>query len=120
MNPGAGRDPIRRRDEILQVMYWMRGEGLAGAASAGDFRLFLEPGDSDGSGLEADLEGLVAAGFLERAGPRRYRLTERGIEEGGRRFADEFAGLTAQGHGACNDPTCDCHVEGPEACVNSR
>jgi hypothetical protein len=38
-----------------------------------------------------------------------YKLTEIGVKEGGRRFADEFDGMLKQGHYECNDPDCDCH-----------
>jgi hypothetical protein len=111
---GDAFEMIRRRDEILQVMYWMRGEGLGGEVGVTDLRLFLN--DVDEATLTADLAGLTAAGLLAPAGAGRYRLSARGQEEGGRRFADEFAELLGQGHGACSDPNCDCHTFGPEAC----
>jgi hypothetical protein len=95
-------------------MFWMRGEGLGEVVGVADLRLFLN--DVDDPTLAADLAGMAAAGLLEPAGEGRYRLTSRGREEGGRRFADEFAELLGQGHGACNDPTCDCHTLGPAAC----
>lgn len=110
-------DGIRRRDEILQVMYWLQGEGLADAPGVPELRRFLD--DHAAADLAADLERLAAAGLLEPAGQGRYRLTAPGREEGARRFADEFAGYLRQGHGACSDPTCDCHELGPEACAHA-
>ncbi len=103
------------RDEILQVLYWLRGEGLGEAASVRDLNVFL---DAPEDLVQRHLERLVEEGYatrLERS-PGRYRLTSRGAAEGGRRFADEFAGLTGQAHGECNDPNCACRTQGPEAC----
>ncbi len=105
---------LRRRDEILQVMFWMRGEGLGEAVGVGDLRLFLN--DTDEATLAADLAGMAAAGLLEPADAGRYRLSARGREEGGRRFHDEFSDFMHQGHGACSDPECDCQTLGPDAC----
>lgn len=113
MSADAG-DMLRRRDEILQVMFWMRGEGLGEEVAVGDLRLFLN--DADEATLAADLASMAAAGLLEPADEDRYRLSALGREEGGRRFADEFAEMLGQGHGACSDPNCDCHTLGPEAC----
>jgi hypothetical protein len=109
-------DALRRRDEILQVMYWLRGERFGETASVADLRVFL--GD-EVSVLEADFMALAEAGLLEAAGPQggRFRLTRRGMDEGGRRFADEFADFQRPGHGECNRPGCGCHLYGPSACV---
>lgn len=117
MEPDAA-DAIRRRDEILQVMYWMSGEGLHDAAGAGELSLFLT--DAEPAVLDADLRALAGSGLLEPAPASRYRLTVRGRSEGGRRFREEFEELMHQGHGACSDPDCDCHSLGPEACAHSH
>lgn len=117
----SGEDPtaaIRRRDEILQVMFWMRGEGLADEAGLDDLRVFLNAVDE--SVLAGDLGALDRAGLLEAMPSGAYRLTPSGVREGGRRFADEFAEITAQAHGACSDPDCDCQTLGPEACAHAH
>lgn len=113
--PGA---PIRRRDELLQVMYWMRGEGLGESVSAAEVGRLLV--DSPEAQLTADLRSLCEAGLAERLTGDRYRLTEAGAGEGARRFSEAFADFTRPGHGACSDPACDCHTLGPEACVNAH
>jgi hypothetical protein len=103
------------RDEILQLMFWLSGEGLAPDASAGDLRRFL---DTDPGGLEARLEHLVQEGYLEPCSgePRRYRLSVFGSAEGRRRFVEEFSPMLGrESHLVCGDPTCDCHRTG-EAC----
>lgn len=111
-------DAIRRRDEVLQVMFWMRGEGLGDAVGAKELQVFLN--DETTATLAGDLATMADAGLLESASAGRYRLTDRGRAEGGRRFQDEFAELMHQGHGACSDPECDCHALGPEACAHAH
>jgi hypothetical protein len=112
-------DPLQTlfwRDEILQIMYWLQGEGLGEAVAAQDLVPFL---GADALETGRYLEQLVQDGFSSRVegDPVRYQLTELGIQEGGRRFAEEFEGLTNQGHAECNDPNCFCKTEGPQACV---
>lgn len=114
--PAPGGD-VRRRDEILQIMFWMRGEGLGNAPTPADLRRLLPP--ADGDRLDDDLAALRASGLVEDADGGGYRLTDAGREEGGRRFAEAFDGMTRQGHGACSDPLCDCHELGPEACAHA-
>ncbi|MBW3536015.1 MAG: hypothetical protein KY453_12520 [Gemmatimonadetes bacterium] len=120
MPDGGSADGLRRRDEILQMMYWLRGEGLLDEVAPHDLLRFLKPaGESvPAPEVERDLQGLAVAGMVELSATGRYRLTARGVAEGGRRFADAFEGMTRQGHGACSDPDCECHVLGPEACVH--
>lgn len=112
--PDDPRD-LEAQDEVLQVMFWLRGEGLADDVAPADVARF--------TGAAADAAATVLARLVERrlvsvvhgdAG-QRFALTAEGVREGGRRFADEFADLTKPGHGECNDPDCDCrrtgHVE---------
>ena len=108
-------DDIRQRDELLQILFWFRGEGLGDVVTPQDLVTFL---GSDPDTIQQRLERLAAEGYVVSTGGavERYGLTEWGIKEGGRRFADEFAGLTGQAHGECNNPNCSCQTEGPEAC----
>jgi hydrogenase maturation protease len=115
---GAAADGvIQRRDELLQVMYWMRGEGLGEEVGAADVARLLP--DTPLEVLADDLRRLCDAGLAVPAGEGRVRLSEAGTREGARRFAEEFADYTRPGHGACSDPECDCHTLGPEACVHA-
>src|SRR5215210_3067378 len=110
-------DALRVRDEVLQAMYWMQGEGLAEAPLAAELARFLAvPADV----LTPYLERFADDGYLERARGG-YRLTETGAELGKRAFADEFAGLTGQAHGECDDD-CWCHESPEEAarCLEER
>lgn len=92
------------RDEILQAMYWMKGEGLAEAVTPADLCILL---DSEEQKVAGQMEQLVAKGLLQLTGGR-FALTTSGRGEGGRRFLDEFRDLLRQGHGECG-PDCWCH-----------
>ena len=98
------------RDEILQVMYWMAGEGFGHDFGVADLQRFLQAEDA---ALSQTLEQMAAGGLLERAGGGRYALSAEGRKEGGRRFADEFEQMLKPGHFECDEPDCDCH--NPEA-----
>lgn len=108
---------LKWRDEILQVMYWMAGEGFGREVSIADLRKLL---DADDDLLTQNCERLVAAKLLERASETGYALTTQGKQEGGRRFADEFDEMLKPGHFECDDVDCDCHNPefAGEACKN--
>ncbi len=105
-NGGDPLDSIYWRDEILQVMYWMTGEGLGKEFTVFDLQKFLQ---TEEAVLAGNLEEMVSAGLLERAGTNKYALTALGQQEGGRRFADEFDAMLKPGHFECDEPDCDCH-----------
>ena len=98
--------PIRAKDEVLQVMYWMLGEGIAHEVTAPYLARFLVIPEAEVSAALAQLARERLA--LHGAGADSYRLSEDGIHEGGRRFKDEFSDLTKQPHGECA-PGCWCH-----------
>lgn len=101
-------EPLKIRDEILEVLYWMRGEGLGDDVRPDDLRAFV--GAAPEETLE-HLEALAAQGLLERrpgAGGTAYRLTEEGGREAGRRFVESFAEMLGQGHGTACAPGCEC------------
>ena len=107
--PGdAGRE-IALRDEVLELLYWIEGEGFRGSATLGGLTRFLAHPEDD---VRATLEQLVRRGdvVVDAREGAEYRLTEVGRRKAARRFAEEFASLLAQGHGECNDPACDCHT----------
>ncbi len=112
---GAALEALRWRDEILGVLFWLRGEGIMPDAAASDLGGFLS---ADPWMLRDHLERLTAEGYLDRAAAgedARYRLNDLGNREGGRAFADDFAELTGAAHGECG-PGCSCHRHGPGAC----
>ena len=100
---------IARRDEVLEMLYWIEGEGFSGASTLNAIARFLT---HDRAAVSRTLNALVASGDAscdEATGE--YRLTEAGRKEAARRFAEEFTPLLSQGHGECNDPNCDCHSD---------
>jgi hypothetical protein len=115
-----GRCNLAAEDEVLQVMYWLRGEGLAADVTPADVARFT--GSTEGA-VVAVLERLVERGFVAPVladVERRFVLTHEGGREGGRRFADEFADLTKPGHGECSDPDCECRRTGNVADCRHR
>ncbi len=110
-------DPVaalRCRDDILQAMYWMRGEGFGEEADGRMLRSFLVV---DEERLREQLAVLVEEGYLEETGGR-YRLSELGVKEGGRRFADEFSDLQQTAHGDCGPECPHCAGVPRDACVH--
>ena len=105
------------RSEILQVMYWLRGEGLGEVVDPPLLERFL--------GVEAELgvgylDRLVSDGYLDRA-PGGYVLSETGLTEGKTEFALSFADLTRPTHGECSaDCWCQSSVEEALACAAER
>jgi hydrogenase maturation protease len=127
MSPAEKIDPpderLAARDEILQVMYWLHGEGLAKEVSADDLSRWVSIDVIKIHSLLVDLaeSKLVEAKESDGTGRMRFRLTDAGLKEGGRRFADEFAELTKPGHYECGDPNCECRRTGnPADCIHQR
>ena len=109
--PTAGSlDELRRRDEILQIMFWLHGEGFGPDVAPADVLRFVE----DEAAVQRTLGQLVEDGFAEAlVDPVRYRLTPLGEREGRRRFLDEFEPYLARhAHGQCGSADCDCHRGG--------
>lgn len=106
------------RDEILQVMFWIEGEGLGSEIDPAMLERFLGLDRSLAVGF---LDRLVADGYLEAPDNGRYRLSASGRRRGARAFAEEFADLTRPAHGECG-PDCWCHasVAEAEACAADR
>lgn len=111
-------DRVRRRDELLQVLFWLEGEGFDTELNPAGVGRFLDwPVDL----IRRGLAELVEDGFGVTAGEQ-VRLTHAGRQEGGRRFVSEFASLLSRDthHGGeCHDPDCGCHELGPQACTAS-
>ena len=105
------------RSEILQVMYWLRGEGFGDFVDAPLLERFL--GVNAEIGLTY-LDRLVDEGYLQRDGEW-FVLSDSGLEQGAVEFATSFSDLTRPAHGECSDD-CWCHasVEEAEACAAER
>jgi hypothetical protein len=103
----AALDALYWRAEILQAMFWMRGEGIDLYVEPRRLAEFLAV---DAADIEMQMRDLAASGYLRTGAlsPLRYELTDQGIAEGGRSFQDEFADLTRAAHYECA-PGCWCH-----------
>jgi hypothetical protein len=105
------------RSEILQVMYWLRGEGLGEVVDAHLLERFLGVGADVGVTY---LDRLVDEGYLENV-PGGYSMSRVGLEEGKTEFALSFADLTRPAHGECSaDCWCRNSVEEAIACAAER
>ncbi|MDX1647555.1 MAG: hypothetical protein R3304_10460 [Longimicrobiales bacterium] len=111
----SGAASVQQLDELLEVLFWIEGEGFSEEATLERLSRFLTYPE----GLIASLlQRLVDRGDVTRieGDPARYTLTTVGKREGGRRFQETFAPFLSQGHGECNDPDCDCMTDGAAAC----
>ena len=74
MNPDDG---IAATDEILQVMYWLRGESIAPDVAPKELARWVALEEAQ---IEPLLERLVTSGLVEHvaASDLRYRLTSSG------------------------------------------
>lgn len=98
------------RSEILQVMFWLRGEGFGDLVDAPMIEQFL---GVDAAVGVTYLDRLVDEGYLHRDGEW-YSLSEQGRQEGATEFAASFSDLTRPTHGECSDD-CWCHNSSEEA-----
>jgi hydrogenase maturation protease len=110
-------ETVARRDEMLQLLYWLEGEGFAGSATLATIARFLSWPEPEAG---ETLARLTDRGEVLRRhdGSGEFELTEPGRREAARRFAEEFTPLLAQGHGECRDPNCECRTSpgGPAEC----
>ncbi len=106
---GSAGEGIAREDELLELLYWFEGEGFGGVANVESIIRFTTLSESV---VRSTLDRLIARSYVvvDSARAGELHLTESGRREAARRFAAEFAPLLSQGHGECNDPTCDCHT----------
>lgn len=107
-------DAIARRDEMLELLYWLEGEGFKGSMTLSGIARFLAKPEAE---ADETLRLLGERGDVICEADE-YRLTGDGRREAAKRFEDEFRPYLAQGHGECNDPDCDCRAGGPAECRN--
>ncbi len=111
------------REEILQVLYWMQGEGLADAVPFGRLLSLL---NTTPDNLLLHLEKNIAEGYLKTeegtlSEKSAIVLTPAGKKEAGGIFRNAFEGMQKGGHGECG-PDCEfCYHEGEklEDCVHN-
>ncbi|GAC1604951.1 MAG: hypothetical protein NVS3B25_34250 [Hymenobacter sp.] len=122
-DPTNPLDALFWREEILQVLYWMEGEGLATAVPFGRLLSLL---DTKADKLLLHLRLIIEAGYVQTEGDElsetsAVRLTPTGKKEAGNIFRNAFEGMQKGGHGECG-PDCElCYHEGEklEDCVHN-
>lgn len=108
-NAGIENSPLRAlfwKDEILQVLYWMEGEGMGSIVRLNDILPFL---NSSNENLNYHLQKLSSEGYLNthiEFDQSKFSLSEIGKKEGGRQFSEAFQGMQKAGHGECG-PDCE-------------
>lgn len=103
---GEEFDELFWRDEVLEAMYWMIGEGIEEAVGPADLRGFL---DAPPEVVSETFANLDERGHV-RETDRGYVFTESGERAAKKRFADEFADVQGfdASHTDCG-PDCWCH-----------
>jgi len=114
------------RSEILQVVYWLHGEGLGDVVDIDLIRTYLGlDGRVDGrvdahENLSAYLDVLVADGALVRDGDW-YALSERALVDGEAQRATAFTDQVHPVVSECDDQCwCQTSAAEAEACARSR
>ena len=110
MSEARDGDPIQVQDEVLQILYWMRGEHLSRFVSIDELNRFLNlrPETLRQAVVRLEEKGHLSLRVVEAG--EQVLLSESGLQEGRRRFEDEFDGrLGHESHLVCDDPDCDCH-----------
>ena len=116
-------DTLFWREEILQVLYWMDGEGLADAVP---FSRLLSLLNTTNDNLLFHLQKNIETGYLKTEDQElnensSVQLTPVGKKEAGGIFRNAFEGMQKGGHGECG-PDCEfCYLEGEklEDCVHN-
>jgi hypothetical protein len=96
------------KDEILQILYWMEGEGLGKEVP---FVQVLSLLSSNEANLLYDIDKMVKDGVLMANTPEiskttLIQLSDDMKKEAGRRFSEAFQGYQKAGHGECG-PDCE-------------
>lgn len=121
--PAEPKHPALRsvywREEIIELVLWLRGEGFDERLDSDMLCRFLEL-DGDRSAAAAHLDRLTAHGYLQRLADGRYGLTAAGEDEGDRVIATART-VPKPARGGCG-PDCWCGTSPIEAsrCATQR
>lgn len=127
-NNNEALDSLFWREEILQVLYWMDGEGLANDVPVSRLLVLL---NTTSDNLLLQLRKNIDAGLLLTENDdlnknSTVRLSAEGKKEAGKIFSNAFDGMQKAGHGECG-PDCEfCYEDGVKTddcvhnCADSR
>lgn len=108
------KDPVLRsvywREEIIEVVLWLRGEGFDERVDARMLERFLGLEREEAAG---HLARLAHQGYMRQLDGGRYVLTEAGEEEA-QQLVDRARSVPAPEPGACGSE-CWCHASPVEA-----
>lgn len=93
---------LTRRDDVLEICFWYRGEGFGDVFSPRALTPFLAV---DEAVVEAALGELAAEGKM-RAVERGYIFTDAGRRRAGQMFAESFVDFQRPAHGECEGDCC--------------
>jgi len=109
-------DPIEKsalralfwKDEIMQILYWMDGEGFGKEVSVSQVLALLHTNESN---ILYHIEKLVQSDILNSESTEltidsTVSLSENARKEAGQKFSDAFQGYQKAGHGECG-PDCE-------------
>lgn len=113
---------ISAQDEILQFLYWMKGERLGEIVAREQIERFIH---LDQDEIENALSALVEKNLLTRVesegASAAWKLTDAGSREGARRFNDELSSMLGhESHLECGDLECGCHKPGFDGVCENR
>ena len=96
------------KDEILQILYWMNGEGFGNEVPVSQILSLLNTNQAN---LLYHINNMVEEGVLlssstELGTDTKVALATDVKKEAGRRFVDAFQGFQKAGHGECG-PDCE-------------
>lgn len=99
---GHALERLKRREEVLEICFWYRGEGFGDVFTAGGLMPFLA---ADLPAVRCALEELVGEGHLQ-ASEHGYAFTAAGRRKAGRLFAESFVDFQRPAHGECEGDCC--------------
>jgi hypothetical protein len=107
--PDDALERLKRRDDVLEICFWYRGEGFGDVFSPRALVPFLAV---DEAAVRAALDELVADGQM-RPVDRGFVFTDGGRRLAGQRFAESFVDFQRPAHGEREG---DCCGEEQDAC----
>jgi len=97
---------LARREEVLEICYWYRGEGFGDTYHPAVLKSFLPYPEAE---IQSSLDALSGQGYLAPAAQAvgSFVLTGNGLKLAARLFADGFTDFQQAAHGECADGCCD-------------
>lgn len=95
---------LARREEVLEICFWFRGEGFGDTFEPKSLKTFLPYPEAEIFDL---LQALTRQGQFDLQPSGSYTFTPGGLKLAARLFADGFTDFQQAAHGECADGCCD-------------